>query len=174
MCTTSLRNTVAAAAMLAAPTAGATQFENPPTLEGAVLHADVVLVGAPTGARLVEQRSYALYPGSADSPVLTREVALLEVELLEVLDGLDVAAPRIWVATELVLPRDLPVVLPLQYRSDPTRLGPAATSSEYCVMHDITMDGSSDAARHGARIFVTLLRAPQLAELPAERDPAQA
>jgi len=40
-------------------------------------------------------------------------------------------------------------------------------------MHEITMDGSPDSARRGARIFVTLLRAPQLAELPAERDPAQ-
>lgn len=173
MSTISLRKCLCTALVVASAQAGAVQYPTAPTAEGAVINADSVVIAVPTGERLVEERRFAQYPGMTASPVLARNVAFAEVDVIEVLGGAAQARQRIWVATDRPLPRDVPVVLPLLFRVDPTRLLADSAAQEYSLAFDVALDGSTEDARSGARIFVLLVRSALIDEVPTQPDPAQ-
>ena len=148
-------------ALAYAASASAEQFSAPTGPGEAVYRADTVVLAVPTGASLTETRHHELYPGFAESPVLTSTVTLYEVEVLDVVDGA-LTQGALWViAKQPLIPGDS-LVLPLSIDAAALELSDSALQrAEAVLIGGVVLDAKTAAAESAVREFVALVREPE-------------
>lgn len=146
-------------ALTFAAAANAAQFSSPTGPEEALYRADSVVLAVATGASLTETRHHELYPGFAESPILTSTVHLYEVEVLDVVDGA-VTRRSLWVIAEKALPAGDILALPLALDASLELSVSASERSEAVLIAGVILDASTAAAETSIREFVALVREP--------------